>query len=164
MKKNKLICVVLFVTVVVAMLAWGYLARVVPYWQCSEVYKRYSRVEGVRATYVKDYRINDTLTIGVTLLEATTDSGWAVLQEDFNVPVVPKEYEELFCGDSNKVSVEGVPKKVPLYFGEDTIYNDLIVTSRYRRTIAHFVITSREQKRLIINKHLDDKLKNEATR
>ena len=164
MKKNKLICVVLFVTVVVAMLAWGYLARVVPYWQCSEVYKRYSRVEGVRATYMKDYRINDTLTIGVTLLEATTDSGWAVLQEDFNVPVVPKEYEELFCGDSNKVSVEGVPKKVPLYFGEDTIYNDLIVTSRYRRTIAHFVITSREQKRLIINKHLDDKLKNEATR
>ena len=164
MKKNNLICVVLFVTVVVAMLAWGYLARVVPYWQCSEVYKRYSRVEGVRATYVKDYRINDTLTIGVTLLEATTDSGWAVLQEDFNVPVVPKEYEELFCGDSNKVSVEGVPKKVPLYFGEDTIYNDLIVTSRYRRTIAHFVITSREQKRLIINKHLDDKLKNEATR
>ena len=164
MKKNNLICVVLFVTVVVAMLAWGYLARVVPYWQCSEVYKRYSRVEGVRATYMKDYRINDTLTIGVTLLEATTDSGWAVLQEDFNVPVVPKEYEELFCGDSNKVSVEGVPKKVPLYFGEDTIYNDLIVTSRYRRTIAHFVITSREQKRLIINKHLDDKLKNEATR
>ena len=164
MKRNKLICVVLFVTVVVAMLAWGYLARVVPYWQCSEVYKRYSRVEGVRATYMKDYRINDTLTIAVTLLEATTDSGWAVLQEDFNVPVVPKEYEELFCGDSNKVSVEGVPKKVPLYFGEDTIYNDLIVTSRYRRTIAHFVITSREQKRLIINKHLDDKLKNEATR
>ena len=164
MKKNNLICVVLFVTVVVAMLAWGYLARVVPYWQCSEVYKRYSRVEGVRATYMKDYRINDTLTIAVTLLEATTDSGWAMLQEDFNVPVVPKEYEELFCGDSNKVSVEGVPKKVPLYFGEDTIYNDLIVTSRYRRTIAHFVITSREQKRLIINKHLDDKLKNEATR
>ena len=164
MKKNNLICVVLFVTVVVAMLAWGYLARVVPYWQCSEVYKRYSRVEGVRATYMKDYRINDTLTVAVTLLEATTDSGWAVLQEDFNVPVVPKEYEELFCGDSNKVSVEGVPKKVPLYFGEDTIYNDLIVTSRYRRTIAHFVITSREQKRLIINKHLDDKLKNEATR
>ena len=166
MKKTHILILGLLVVVatVVMVQVVRYLPRVVPYWQCSEVYKRYSRVEGVRATYVKDYRINDTLTIGVTLLEATTDSGWAVLQEDFNVPVVPKEYEELFCGDSNKVSVEGVPKKVPLYFGEDTIYNDLIVTSRYRRTIAHFVITSREQKRLIINKHLDDKLKNEATR
>ena len=85
MKKNKLICVVLFVTVVVAMLAWGYLARVVPYWQCSEVYKRYSRVEGVRATYVKDYRINDTLTVAVTLLEATDSAGWNYLLEQLNI-------------------------------------------------------------------------------
>ena len=163
-RKDRIINALIVVSVLVVGFVVWYLPPAIAYWRSSEVYKRYSRVEGVRATYVKDYRINDTLTIGVTLLEATTDSGWAVLQEDFNVPVVPKEYEELFCGDSNKVSVEGVPKKVPLYFGEDTIYNDLIVTSRYRRTIAHFVITSREQKRLIINKHLDDKLKNEATR
>ncbi|MBR3487820.1 MAG: hypothetical protein IKH33_00735 [Bacteroidales bacterium] len=159
-----------YITLLICLLAVGVALvvvrcpRTVPWEQCSEVYKKYSQMDGINAAYIKDYRINDTLTVAVTLLEATTDSGWAVLQEDFNVPVVPKEYEELFCGDSNKVSVEGVPKKVPLYFGEDTIYNDLIVTSRYRRTIAHFVITSREQKRLIINKHLDDKLKNEATR
>ena len=61
--------------------------RTVPYWQCSEVYKRYKDVEGVRATYVKDYRVNDTLTVGVTLLEATTDSGWAKLVSKFNVPM-----------------------------------------------------------------------------
>ena len=152
------------VLAVVAGFTLKHCQRTLPERKCGQVYQRYAHVEGIQAAYIKDYRINDTLTIAVTLLEATTDSGWAVLQEDFNVPVVPKEYEELFCGDSNKVSVEGVPKKVPLYFGEDTIYNDLIVTSRYRRTIAHFVITSREQKRLIINKHLDDKLKNEATR
>ena len=163
-KRDRLINTLIVIVVIGGVLAVRYLPPAIAYWRSSEVYKRYSRVEGVRATYIKDFPLNDTLTVAVTLLEATTDSGWAVLQEDFNVPVVPKEYEELFCGDSNKVSVEGVPKKVPLYFGEDTIYNDLIVTSRYRRTIAHFVITSREQKRLIINKHLDDKLKNEATR
>ncbi|MBR3489580.1 MAG: hypothetical protein IKH33_09710 [Bacteroidales bacterium] len=59
--------------------------RTVPYEQCSEVYKRYSRVEGVRATYIKDFRVNDTLTIGVTLLEATDSAGWKYLLQKFNI-------------------------------------------------------------------------------
>ena len=159
MKKNNLICVVLFVTVVVAMLAWGYLARVVPYWQCSEVYKRYSRVEGVRATYMKDYRINDTLTIAVTLLEATTDSGWAMLQEDFGLPVIPKEYEERFVGDSNRVSIKKFTKNIPLFLDGDTLTDDLIIVSLYKHTICHFVIHSDEQFRTIMFKHLDDNTK-----
>ena len=158
MKKNKLICVVLFVTVVVAMLAWGYLARVVPYWQCSEVYKRYSRVEGVRATYMKDYRINDTLTIGVTLLEATTDSGWAMLQEDFGLPVIPKEYEERFVGDSNKVSTKIVPKESPLVDGEDSLVHDIIAISRYKHIIAHFELQSKMQESSLLDKLINDNM------
>ena len=158
MKKNNLICVVLFVTVVVAMLAWGYLARVVPYWQCSEVYKRYSRVEGVRATYMKDYRINDTLTIGVTLLEATTDSGWAMLQEDFGLPVIPKEYEERFVGDSNKVSTKIVPKESPLVDGEDSLVHDIIAISRYKHIIAHFELQSKVQESSLLDKLINDNM------
>ncbi len=158
MKKNKLICVVLFVTVVVAMLAWGYLARVVPYWQCSEVYKRYSRVEGVRATYMKDYRINDTLTIGVTLLEATTDSGWVTLQEDFGLPVIPKEYEERFVGDSNKVSTKIVPKESPLVDGEDSLVHDIIAISRYKHIIAHFELQSKVQESSLLDKLINDNM------
>ena len=51
-----------------------FLPRTVPYSQCSEVYKRYCEVEGIRATYLKDYRLNDTVTVGVTLLEAETEA------------------------------------------------------------------------------------------
>lgn len=61
--------------------------RTVPLEECSEVYKRYCDVEGVSASYVKDFPVNDTLTVGVTLLEATTDSGWAVLSHKFNFSV-----------------------------------------------------------------------------
>ena len=60
--------------------------RTVPLEECSEVYKRYYKVEGVRATYVKNYPLNDTLTIGVTLLEATDSAGWEYLLEAFNIP------------------------------------------------------------------------------
>lgn len=157
MKKNNLICVVLFVTVVVAMLAWGYLARVVPYWQCGEVYKRYSKVEGVRATYIKDYRLNDTLTVAATLLEATDSAGWVGLQEDFELPVI-QEYKDYYY-DSNKVALKQYTKSNPLYCDGDTITNDLIAISYFKHTICHFVIQSKEQKRAIIFKHLADNIK-----
>ena len=75
-----------FAVLVMAVVVIRY-PRTVPLEECSDVYKRYKDVEGVRATYIKDFRVNDTLTIGVTLLEATTDSGWAKLVSKFNVPV-----------------------------------------------------------------------------
>ena len=65
--------------------------RTVPYEQCSEVYKRYSKVEGVRATYIKDFRVNDTVTVGVTLLEATDSAGWEYLINKFNMQEMIEE-------------------------------------------------------------------------
>ena len=83
--KDKIINVAIFVTIVGGALLVKYLPGVVPYWQCSEVYKRYHKVEGVRATYVKNYPVNDTLTIGVTLLEATDSAGWEYLKQAFAI-------------------------------------------------------------------------------
>ena len=36
--------------------------------ECSEVYRRYEGLEGIDAAYIKNYRVNDTLTLPVTLL------------------------------------------------------------------------------------------------
>ena len=152
-----------YITLLICLLAVGVALvvircpRTVPWEQCSEVYKKYSQMDGINAAYIKDYRINDTLTIGVTLLEATTDSGWATLQEDFEVPAI-QEYKEYYY-DSNKVSLKQYTKSVPLYSDGDTLINDLITISYYKHTIGHFVIQSEEQKRAIIFKHLDDNIK-----
>ena len=161
-KKHIAICVVACTAVVLVTAICRLWPRPVPLEECSEVYKRYHKVEGVRATYVKNYPVNDTLTVGVTLLEATTDSGWAMLQEDFGLPVIPKELEELFCGDSNKVSVKCIPKKTPLYMGGDTLANDWIAISRYKRRICHFVIESKEQMRLILHKNVDENIESDS--
>ena len=131
----------------------------VPYWQSSEVYKKYKDVEGIRASYVKDYPVNDTLTVAVTLLETTTDSGWAMLQEDFGLPVIPKEYEERFMDDSNRVTTKYFPKNVPLFVGGDTIKDDLIAISFYKHSICHFVISSKEQRKAILYKQFEDNIK-----
>ena len=156
-----------YITLLICLLAVGVALvvvrcpRTVPWEQCSEVYKKYSQMDGINAAYIKDYRINDTLTVGVTLLEATTDSGWVTLQEDFGLPVIPKEYEAEFCGDSNKVTVKSFPKSIPLYTDGDTLVDDIIAISRYKHTIAHFVIQNREQLKLIIHKQCDDNTRND---
>ncbi len=93
--KDKIINVAIFVTIVGGALLVKYLPGVVPYWQCSEVYKRYHKVEGVQATYIKNYPVNDTLTIGVTLLEATDSAGWEYLLQAFNIPQEMIEMEEI---------------------------------------------------------------------
>ena len=142
---------------VVAVVAIRY-PRTVPYEQCGEVYKRYSKADGVRATYIKDYPLNDTLTVAVTLLEAVTDSGWVRLQEDFELPIIPKEFEEIFCGDSNRVTTKNYPKSVPLYIDGDTLMNDLIAISYYKHSICHFAISSKEKKDLIMHKHYEDNI------
>ena len=64
--------------------------RTVPYEQCSDIYKKYAGTDGIKAAFVKDYKVNDTVLIDATVLEATTDSAWAVLQKDFNVPIIPE--------------------------------------------------------------------------
>ena len=157
-RKDRIINALIVVPVIVMALVVWYLPPTIAYWRSSEVYKRYSRVEGVRATYIKDFPLNDTLTVAVTLLEATTDSGWAVLQEDFGLPVIPKEYEELICGDSDRVITENYPKSAPLYIDEDTLTNDLIAISYYKHSICHFVISSREKKNIIMHKHYEDNI------
>ncbi len=94
-RKDTIINILIFVVIVGGALVYRYMQSVVPYWQCSEVYKRYHKVEGVRATYVKNYPVNDTLTIGVTLLEATDSAGWEYLLEAFNIPHELTEIEDI---------------------------------------------------------------------
>ena len=84
-RKDTIINILIFVVIVGGALVYRYMQSVVPYWQCSEVYKRYHKVEGVRASYIKNFPLNDTLTIGVTLLEATDSAGWELLVEKFSV-------------------------------------------------------------------------------
>ena len=160
-RKDRVINGLIFVVIVGGALAVRYLPSLVSYWQSSEVYKRYSKVEGVRATYIKDFRVNDTVTVGVTLLEATTDSGWAVLQEDFGLPVVPKEFEELICGDSNRVVLKSVPKKEPFCLEGDTLTSDVLAISHYKHTIVHLEVKNRMQSDLFKRKQFDEIEKND---
>ena len=149
-KKDIIIDILIFVIIVGVGLAVRYMPRTVPYSQCSEVYKRYCDVEGVRATYIKDFPLNDTLTIGVTLLEAETDSGWVRLQEDFAIEPLPPEVLAIL--DSNGVNMwKASMSDYSVSAEKDALEYYFIAMQYCRRRLSVFEIGSREQYEAIVN-------------
>ena len=56
-----------------------YWRHTVPLSQCSEVYRRYRHLPNVRASFIKDKRINDTIAVDMTLFEANDSASYAAL-------------------------------------------------------------------------------------
>lgn len=116
--------------------------RTVPFSQCSVAYQTYANQPGIRAAFIKDYRINDTVRVDVTLLEAQTDSAWTQLTDDFNaqlppdMPPPPPNTADFWYAPHGNYSL-------PM----DTILtnNDIIAVSHDIRTIAIFHIESEKQ-------------------
>ena len=85
MRKRALISLLLFAAIVATGSAIKYRPRTVPPSECSDVYRRYADVPGVDATFVKAYPVNDTLSVDVTLLQATDTAAWRQMISDFNL-------------------------------------------------------------------------------
>ncbi len=70
-----LVCLLLIIMGLLTMLS----TRCPLPWQCSKLYWQYRGQEGIEASYVRDYPVDDTTLVDVTLLHATTDSAWVSL-------------------------------------------------------------------------------------
>ena len=95
--------------------------------ECGALYQRYKDAEGIDASFIKDFPVNDTLTTDALLLEAATDSAWYALLADFGMPEemieMYKSNKESFVGEGknsiikffvNKNNIkERIPKKNP---------------------------------------------------
>ena len=149
-RKDTIINILIFVVIVGGALVYRYMQSVVPYWQCSEVYKRYAHTKDIRATYIKNFPLNDTLTVGVTLLEATTDSGWARLMEDFAIIPIPSDILA-YC-DSNTVNMWMAAKRdYSLRADPDLLNNDLIAMNYLKHIISVFHLESENQQDAILH-------------
>ena len=96
MRPKKLILpAIIFLAIVLVALAVRLWPRTVPFDQCSDLYKQYANVEGIDASFIKDYKVNDTVFVDVTLLEATTDSAWQALCADFAISDIVETIEDI---------------------------------------------------------------------
>ena len=161
MKRNKIIrfwIVVLLLLVVEALALstgwWG--PRLFPGCYVSDLYRRYEHADGIRASFLKDYRVNDTLCLDVTLLEATTDAGWDTLQAHFRILQLPDYLEQKIANGEDKVTVRFAPKDSPSQPTDTTelTNNFAIAISRLYRTVSIFhAHTLKEMDAVCISKY-----------
>ena len=55
----------------------------------SPLYLRFEHTPGVAATYIHAFPVGDTLRMDITLLEATSDSGWVAIERAFAADRLP---------------------------------------------------------------------------
>ena len=80
------------VATAVGVVVWRHM---LPMRSVSDLYRRYEHADGIAASYIHNFPVNDTLRVDVTLLEATTDSAWQALCTDFALSDIVETIEGL---------------------------------------------------------------------
>ena len=157
MKRNRFILATIPL-IVVGILAFVKLyPRTVPLDECSPVYRQYEGHEGIEATYMKQYTVDDTTFVDVTLLHATTDSAWVSLCHKFITPEIPDNVKEKIIY-GNSVSVRIVSKDNPriAVTPDSADRYDYLLFSPTKTTIGLFHVENVEQIFAILSKEVDE--------
>ena len=148
MKSRHWIAALIGMVAVGGALAWHYWPRTVPLEECSGIYQRYHDNPHVVASFLKDFRVNDTVTVDVTLLEAKDDEGWEELREmTGGFPLMEHEKEQLKRGNDivqTWISENDSLKPSP---NTDPINNFFCVMSFLKQSILACHIETEEQYR-----------------
>ncbi len=150
MIRRWLISIVLVCLAAVGAVVWQRHACTVPWDECSALYRQYAHADGIEATFLRGYRVNDTLAIDVTRLQATDSAGCDKLSHDFNIPALPKEFEEMIA-KNNSLDYRITPKNNP--FVTTTIDNpqgiDVVIIKRRDWSIFAFHLDDPDQRNAI---------------
>ena len=146
MRQKKLILPsIIFLAIIFVALAVRLWPRTIPFDQCSDLYKQYANVEGIDATFIKDYKVNDTVFVDVTLLEAKDSAGWATLKKDFEVPNPPPDVQQFIDDGEDLIYVKVIPKSTTTDTILDSYSNNLLAISHLKRTLTVFHIKNKEE-------------------
>jgi len=135
MKSRHWIAVLIGMVAVGGALAWHYWPRTVPLEECSGIYQHYHDNPHVVATFLKDFRVNDTVTVDVTLLEAKDDEGWEEMMEKFGIidlSDIPDEVRHLFAEKTKAIGFSHYEED-----DEGEIVN-IVVYSRIEKSVYLF--------------------------
>lgn len=150
MKKQWIITVLVCLLIVgggAGVLLWP---RTVPLGQCSEVYKTYANNPGIKASFIKDFLINDSVTVDVTLLEAVDSNGWNTLVTDMNLGIEDSSTRSDIANGMDLITVKQVEKGVyskPIATSSGNV--DIVATSHLRKEVSIFHSKDRKEKHAI---------------
>lgn len=136
--------------------------RTVPLEECSELYRRYAGAEGLEVSFVQGYRLNDSVRVDVTLLQATDSAAWSILQDSLGYArLAPEDREYLMKHKGIRMKL--IPKG---YLDQpmDSVFlnNDLVAIDGTNRVIGIFNLTDSNQYNAIIRKNIRDTKNNKT--
>ena len=150
MKPKQLILpIIIFLAIVLVALAVRLWPRTVPFDQCSDVYKRYAAVDGVVATFIKDYKVNDTVFVDATLLEAKDSAVWVMLKNDFEVPNPGPIAQQFIDNGEDLIGVKLIPKSIAVDTTSKEYPNNLLAISYLNHTLTIFHIKNDVEKHAV---------------
>ena len=139
--------------------------RTVPLEETSELYQRYADTEGIVASFVQGYRLNDSVRVDVTLLQATDSAAWQQLMDSI-WSTIPSREDRDFLMHQSPITTKYIPKG-HLNCPMDTaslLNNDLIAIDINQNTVAIFHLDDESQIPAIIRHHLKEVKNNKTTK
>ena len=129
----------------------GLTPRRLPPDQCGPTYQRYCHAPGVKASFVKDKRINDSLSVDATLLQAQTDLAWTGLLRDFAIPN-PDADSLLRLALDLSHTVYKLASKAHPHQGADSVLvdNNVVLVSYQEHTLCVFEPQTEDQTHFIL--------------
>ena len=164
--KRILITLLLAAAAVAAVVLWRGWPHLFPSSDTDDLYRRYEHNDYIRATHLKDFRVNDTLATDALLLEAATDSAWCELLADFGMP---KSLIDRYTFDKKSLVSDGRNSITKFYMDKDNIKkrksrkkpeSRLVIASHTKRCICVFLTDEQKTKETISLTEIK-KLKNE---
>jgi len=128
---------------------WRY---VLPLRQVGDLYRRYEHADGIAASYIHNFPVNDTLLLDVTLLEATTDSAFRRLLEDL---AIPENVQTVYDNNEERVFYKTIAKGENPKAGHDPAQADLVAVSILSRTATVFHVASVGQLQAVLHHNYD---------
>ena len=115
--------------------------------ECSAEFLRYKDVDGIDASFVKDFPVDDTLAVDVTTLQATDSVGWETLKKDFHAFPLPENNQKKIDQGIDDISIHLAPKTDPTLPMDttDLLNNNVVAISRLHQTVSIFNVTTRAE-------------------
>ena len=160
MKNRRLIVFLLLAVVVSAMAVLLKYRRTVFHTQKENIFiEHYEGNSGIVPSFISNMRINDTLGIDATILQAADSASWCLLRTEFRVRDLDSTNVEKIKNGKDVFNFRIMEFYYPTFMEEDTLYKDyLVFISHLDQTITIFHLESAEDRFAILWK-TDEKIK-----
>ena len=141
-----------------AVSAWLFLhPRQLPLAECSELYQRYADSPHVSVAFIRDFPVNDTLSLDVTTLTALDSTGWEILKKDFRVLPIPEFTQQQINRGFDIVTMHYAPKSNPTLPMDTTDFlkNNQIAISRLNHTVSIFYTETRAEQNAVFDNRIN---------